>query len=1395
MQGAVFVHDEFLHVGLLAVGVGDHDVIAAREGGGGSVGVPAAGLEGVHTAADVAGAVDIAVGLDPARDAAALEAGVGAGEAAVRFHPALECGHAGLVARAVQGAVFIHDEFLHVGLLAVGVGNHDVIAAREGGGSGSGGRRGCCRGSGRRGGLRGRHGLSLCLGAFRRRVGLHGQQDGHDRRDHQQQRGDDRGDFHRLRDTVLAAGNDGQHDGQQGQGAEEDLGHQQGRLPPGGDPLDGGAAGDAVHGVGVNHGVQDAVSGLPHAPGHVGVAGAALVQMLRLHHAVHQVSSGDQHGRHVHVGGCGAVPHVGDHNAGHAAFVAEELCHHAALHAAPVVAHAVEGQHDGGSALEGLVVVLGARDGDGQFEGPHVDLADGLLVGPDADAAAQVLLVVEAHVLVVDIEAMAFHGGALIGADHAGEVAVLGVILEVAAGVGGALDVAAGAVEAVVSGPEGILADEVAHGIHQVRVEGGRQNAARGVAHGLGVLVRVVGQGGQAAGTGLVGLGQAGGAVVIQGFHLVDGGDLPGAAHAGGDDLGDLLPGQLIQQRVPHGIVVGNLVAVGVRPKLNQAQGMTVYVRNLAEDRVSAVVGGQLRLALLAELVLIRLELFRPVEHHMVVPALRGGALPVGAAHVGHRVAAAVLVLVPVGILKLVGDLIAGSLAGSKGFPVQSQGDFLGDQGGLALGIHAAVGGGGAEALLRQNVVDGVMCVAAGGQVVVAVHDDVGLRVLAVVGGKLPLLDGDDHSLAFAGGEQLRLCEARQLHAGRLDAVLPVILAVGLLEVDLHDLLAGSGAIVGDLHAHIVHRVRTGAGLLHGVIGIAEVGVALAVAEGIADRGRVVKGAGFRRAHDVILIAALRVAVAQVDALLIHHVPAVLLLGAVVVHRRRRALVRLGAEVGQGGVLVVIRPEGRGEAAGGVHLAGKDVADRVHADLAGGADPQRGVHAVLRVIQEGGLHLVGEVEDDDDLFDGSGVLLCLQAPEQRLLVGAELQVVAVHGVAQAAVHVVQLADGILAAGHVAALAAQAGDEHQRRVAVLGKAGVIGRLHRVPGRFADGLRAGHAAAGGAGGAAVAGLLLGGIPVPEGFIDAEIAAPLKGSLPARRGGDVHIAAAGAAVDGIDGGDGEEAQPAAGSQWQSAVLILQKDDAFRHGFLGGLAAGGHQAVQIAVSRLEILSILVAGVLRDLPEGGGLQEAGDLRGVFPRDDGADHEEAEEEGQHRHRNFEALRFDRHGRGGRDGIHDQAGRQKAHHDEEGSVPRGVDAHEGRADVGIEGVHAQRKGRQVGQRHDVCPEARLLHKEDQHSVCRCTGCENPHGRPGHAVHAPRAEAVERGIDGRGSHGQNQPDDCEGALLVFHDRSLLIKYCMKAPGPSLHRHCKKEENALQGAVHTLRIGFIN
>ena len=1379
MQLAVLVHDELVHVHLLAVRIGDDQVVFAGEGGGGGLsrsyfrGPSATGLEAVHPAADLALAGDIAVGFDLACDRAAVEAQVGAGKAAVGVYRALEGGHAGVVPGAVEFPILVHDELVHVHLLAVCIGDDQIILTGEGGGGsarsshrcrgrGSGGSGSSGRGRGFRGGSRGGrggHSRLRFLCGFRRRVGLLGHDNGHHRGDHQEQRQDQRDELHIFAQAGLPAGQESQHHGAQGQNAQQNLSHQQGRLPPGGDPLDGGAAGDAVHGVGVHHGVQDAVGGLPHAPGHVGVAGAALVKVLRLHHAVHQVGAGGEHGGEIHVGGGGAVPHVGDHDAGHAALIAEELRHHAALHAAPVVAHAVEGQHDAGGALQGLAVVLGARDGDGQLEGPHVDLADGLLIGPDADAPAQVLLVVQAHVLVVDVEAVVLHSRALISADHAGEVAVLGVVLEVPAGVGGALDVAAGAVEAVVAGPQCILADEVAYRVHQVRVEGGRQDAAGGVAHGLGILVGIVGQGGQAPGSGFVGLGEARGAVVVQGLHLVDGGDLPGAAHAGGDQVRDLVPGQLVQQGVPHGIVIGDLVAVRIHPELDQAEGAAILVGDFAEGGILAVVGGKLGLALLAVHVLIVPELLAPVQHHVVVPVLRGGALPVGAAHIRHGVVAPVLILVPVGVLELVGDLVARGLGSGESLLVQTQGDPIGHQGSCALGVHPAVGAGGRETLLRQDVVHGVVGVPGGGEVVVAVHDDVGLRVLAVVGRELALLHGDGHGLALAGGQELRLGEAHQLHAGSLHAVLPVVVTIGLLEVDLHDLLARGGTAVGDLHAHIVHGVRAGAGLLHAVVGIAEGGVALTVAEGIADGGVVVEAAGVGGAHDIVFIPGLGVAVAQVDTLLVDHVVAVLLEGAVVVHGGGGAFIGLGAEVGQGGVLAVIRPEGGGEAAGGVHLAGQDVADRVHAHLAGGADPQGRVHAVLLVVQEGCLHLVGEVQDHHDLLDGAGFLLGLQAPEEVLLHGAQLQIVAVRGVALAAGGVVQPADGILAPGHVAALAAQAGDEHDGGIAVLDEGGAVGLFHCVPRRVADGLGAGDAPAGGAGGAAVAGLLLRSIPVPQGLIHAEVAVALEGGLPAGGGGHLDAAAAGAAVHRIHGGDGEEAQAAAHVQGQGAVLILQEHHALGHGLLGGVTTRSHQAVQARVGGLVILGVLLAHVLGDLPEGGSLQEAGDRRRVLTRYDGAHHQDAEEDGQHRHRGLQAFGLDRHAHGGRDGVHRQAGCQQAHDDEEGGLPGGVDAHEGRADVGIEGVYAQAEGGQARQRHDVRAEAGLPGDEDQDGVCHGAGPEDPHGRPGHAVHAAGREAVEGSIGRRSQDGQDQSDDGQGVFLVFHSCSLL------------------------------------
>ena len=883
--------------------------------------------------------------------------------------------------------------------------------------------------------------------------------------------------------------------------------------------------------------------------------------------------------------------------------------------------------------------------------------------------------------------------------------------------------------------------------IHQIRVEGSRQDAAGGVAHGLGGLVGVVRQGGETPGTGLVGLGQAGGTVVIQGLHLVDGSDLPGAAHARGDDLSDLLPGQLIQQRVPPGIVVGDLVAVLVHPELDQAQRPAIFRGDLSEGGIFPIVRGQLGLALPAIHVLVVLELLAPVQHRVVVPVFGGCALPVGAAHVGDSIVSPVLILVPVGVFKLVGDVIASRLGLGVGLLVQAQGDLVGHQGSLAFRVHAAVGRGGREALLCQNVVHGVVGVPGSGEIIVAVHQHIGLRVFTVVGGKLPLLHGDGHRLALAGGQELRLGEAHQLHAGCLHAVLPVVFAVGLLEVDLDNLLAGGGAVVGDLDAHLIHGVRAGAGLLHAVVGVGKVRVALTETEGIADRGFVAEIAGLGRTHHVVFIAALGVAIAQVDALLIDHVVAVLLQRAVVVQRSRRALVGRGAEIGQGRVLAVIRPEGGGETAGGIHLAGEDVADRVHAHLAGGADPEGGVHAVLGIVQESRLHLIGEVQDHHDLLDGAGILLGLQAPEQILLHGAKLQIVAAHGVALAAIGVIQLADGVAAARHVTALAAQTGDEHQRRVAILGEGRTIGGLNSAPRGVTDGLRAGHAGAGGAGGALVTGLLFGGIPVPEGLIDLEIAVALKGGFPVRRGGNVHVAAAGSAVNGIHGRDGEEAQAAARAQGQGVVFVFEKHHALGHGLLRRLAPGGHQAVQAGVGGLEVLGVLLAYLLGHLPEGGRLQEAGDLRRILVGDDAAGNQRGEEAGQHRHGHLQPLGLHRQRLAGCDQVHHQAGGHQPHHDEERRVPGGVDAHHCGADIGIEGVDRQLEGDHVRQRHHISAETRLLYQENERGAGHRSGSESPHGRPGHAVHAAGGEAVQRRVCDARQCGQDQPDDRE------------------------------------------------
>ena len=118
------------------------------------------------------------------------------------------------------------------------------------------------------------------------------------------------------------------------------------------------------------------------------------------------------------------------------------------------------------------------------------------------------------------------------------------------------------------------------------------------------------------------------------------------------------------------------------------------------------------------------------MQHGRVAPRFRRRAFPVGTAHIGHGIVAAMLILVPVRILEPVRDRVAGRFGGRIGVLVERKRDRVTNERGAAFGIHAAFGAFGRVTLLGKEVVHRVMRVLGGGQIVIAVYDHVGVRAV-----------------------------------------------------------------------------------------------------------------------------------------------------------------------------------------------------------------------------------------------------------------------------------------------------------------------------------------------------------------------------------------------------------------------------------------------------------------------------------------------------------------------------------------------------------------------------------------------------------------------------------------------------------------------------------------
>ena len=355
-----------------------------------------------------------------------------------------------------------------------------------------------------------------------------------------------------------------------------------------------------------------------------------------------------------------------------------------------------------------------------------------------------------------------------------------------------------------------------------------------------------------------------------------------------------------------------------------------------------------------------------------------------------------------------------------------------------------------------------------GGQVVVACIENIRSCTVCVIAGKVAAVYLHGHSLAGTGGQHVGLGKAYQSDGGFFNVVFFVIVGVGRLGVNLHDLLAAVGAAcVRDFYRHIVGVIR---GIVNSVkVAECKIRVGQAVAERVGDLGVVVVACRVARTHDDILVPRLVVAVADINALgvddVVHRVFAVGVDLNLV-----RVTVDVGAKVlhGRGGERVL--QERLGQMAAGRDLAGQNLADGRQSRLAHVTNPQAGINAVIGVVQEVQLQSIGTVQQHNDLFNRAVLFQCADLRQHFLFFLGQVQRVAV-GHSRAVIH-----------GQIGALTADTAQGDNSSVTVLGNAvQCIGRVG-APRHLVDGVIA--AAANGARGAAIA--LAVGVEVPQRFV---------------------------------------------------------------------------------------------------------------------------------------------------------------------------------------------------------------------------------------------------------------------------------------------------------------------
>ena len=148
------------------------------------------------------------------------------------------------------------------------------------------------------------------------------------------------------------------------------------------------------------------------------------------------------------------------------------------------------------------------------------------------------------------------------------------------------------------------------------------------------------------------------------------------------------------------------------------------------------------------------------MQNHTIIPVFGCRALPVTAGHVGDAVVTAIFIKIEISIAELVGDFCTRSCRSGITFGVKSAVDSITDQRGISILIHAAFRIFYGVAFLCKEIIDSIVCISSGCEIVIALGQNIGFGVISIIGCKLSLIDRDRHTLALTRLQQIGLIKA-----------------------------------------------------------------------------------------------------------------------------------------------------------------------------------------------------------------------------------------------------------------------------------------------------------------------------------------------------------------------------------------------------------------------------------------------------------------------------------------------------------------------------------------------------------------------------------------------------------------------------------------------------------